>query len=135
MAPSERAQAKSLMSELNGVVEGAVRGIGHDVLDQLAAGTPRDTGFTARSWRARSGRPVSGLVGGRSAAGLAKAKSAQEASRAGIASYGLEHGKLFVSNPSPNAGTLNAGTSSKEPSGFIQRAISKALLLARVRRP
>ena len=82
MAQSERAQAKRIMSELNGVVEGAVRGIGRDVLDQLAAGTParhgihgafmasafRSTSEWAR-WRAQRCRAREGEERSRSVAG------------------------------------------------------------------
>ena len=66
-------------------------------------------------------------------AGVAKAQAAQAASRGAIANYGLGHGRLFISNPSPNSGALNMGTSAKEPRGFVQRAIRKTVAAVAIR--
>lgn len=132
---TERAQIRAINAELRGVAEGVVKNIGRGVLDELAETTPKDTGFTAAAWRARAGRPVPFTVGGRTLAGVAKAKAAQAASRGAIANYGLGHGRLFISNPSPNAGALNSGTSTQEPRAFVQRSIFKVLTLLKVTRP
>ena len=122
--PTEREQAARIMRQLTGIVEGAVKDIGRGVLVEVASTTPRDTGFTAASWRASRGRPVTAAVGSRSNVGGAKA--AQDASRGQIDAFTLADGTLHVANPLPNAEPLNNGSSSREPSGFVQRAIVKA---------
>ena len=130
--PSEREQAASIMRQLTGIVEGAVKDIGRTVLVEVAKTTPRDTGFTANSWRASRGRPVTAAVGSRSASGVASAKAAQDASRSEVDRFKLSDGTLHVANPLPNSTALNNGSSSQEPRGFVQRAIVRSLSLAKV---
>ena len=128
--PNERQQAARIEAELRGVVETAVKDIGRGVLDGLASTTPRDTGFTAASWRASIGQPVEDVVGNRTSGGVAAAQAAQDASRSGIGSYALAAGPLFVASPLPSAGALDQGTSAQEPAGFVQRAIEGAVAKA-----
>ena len=124
--PTESQQIARINAELRGLVEGAVKDVGRSLIAELPTVTPRDTGYTAASWRASRGRPVTAPVGSRSVSGVAAAKSAQDASRSEIEAFALADGTLHVANPLPNAEPLNNGTSSREPSGFVQRAIVKA---------
>ena len=127
---SEQEQARRIGRELRRLVEGATRDIGRSLIAELPAVTPRDTGFTAASWRASRGRPVTAAVGSRSNVGAAKA--AQDASRGEVDRFTLRDRTLHVSNPLPNATALNAGSSSQEPRGFVQRAVVRSLTLAKV---
>ena len=126
---SEREQAARIMRELRGLAEGATKDIGRSLISELPAVTPRDTGFTAASWRASRGRPVTAPVGSRSNVGAAK--SAQDASRGEIDRFTLGDRTLHVANPLPNATALNNGSSKQEPASFIQRAITRSLTLAK----
>ena len=130
---SEKAQLAAIQRELRGVVERTVRTAAGGVLDNVIASTPRDTGATAASWRV--GRRRDGPNVRRSRAAVARAKAEQERNRAGLAAYKLEQGTLNVGSAQVGIEQLDAGRSTKEPSGFVRRAISKALLLARALRP
>ena len=99
----ERRQAALLAKQLRTIAEGAVRDIGDGVLSEVAASTPRDTGFTANSWQASVRAPVQDAVGNRSDSGVAAAKAAQDQSRAVIAGYSLPAGRLYVANPLASA--------------------------------
>ena len=126
MAKSSEAQIADIGRELSTLVEGATRDIGRSLIAELPAVTPRDTGFTAASWRASRGRPVTAPIGSRSASGVASARAAQDASRSEIETFRLSDGTLHVANPLPNAEALDRGTSSQEPRAFVARAIVKA---------
>ena len=130
---SERRQLENIRRELIVAAEGVVRRIGAQLLSELEAVTPKDSGFTANSWRASRTRPVTTLVGNRSKSGVARAKAAQETSRAAIAGFTLGARTLHIANPSPNSGALNEGSSAREPAAFVQRAISKAVRAASAR--
>ena len=129
---NEKRQIAAITAQLRGVAENAVRDIARGVLIGVAESTPKQTGFTAANWRASIGRPVSNVVGNRSAGGVARAKAAQDASRGKIDGYRLGP-TLHIANPSPNAGALNNGTSQREPAGFVQRSIAKATATAAAR--
>ena len=128
--PTESQQIARINAELTALVEGAAKDIGRGVLVKVASTTPRDSGFTAASWRASRGRPVTAAVGSRSNVGAAKA--AQDASRSEVDSFKLSDGTLHVANPLPNATALNNGSSSQEPKNFVQRAIAFSLTSAKV---
>ena len=130
---SERRQIAAIERELRGVVETAVRTAAGGVLAEVAKNTPVDTGATAASWRAHP-RPA-GPVVKRSRGAVAAAKAAQTASAATLAGYKLEHGRVHVGSAQPGIEQLDAGASTREPAGFVQRAIRKAILLARALRP
>ena len=126
---SEREQAKRIAAELRGVVERTVRTAAGGVLSNLAKSTPVDTAATAASWRAN--RRPNGPVVRRSRRAVARAKAEQAASQAALAGYKLEHGRVHVGSAQPGIEQLDAGSSKKEPAGFVQRAIRKAVSLAR----
>ena len=118
---NEKRQLANIRRELAGVVGAAVRGIAGTVLDEVVRTTPRDTGLSAASWQAKQGGPVTDVVGDRSQGGVARAKAAQEASRAQIA--GWERGTLSVGTAETNVLRLNDGHSPQEPAGLVQRSI------------
>ena len=129
---SEKAQLAAIQRELRGAVERTVRTAAGGVLSNLAKSTPVDTGATAASWRANR-RPI-GPVVKRSRAAVARAKAEQLASQAALAAYRLEAGPVHVGSAQPGIEQLDAGSSTREPAGFVQRAIAKALTLLRVTR-
>ena len=121
----EKRQLANIMRELRGVTEVAVKAIGTTVLDEVVRTTPRDTGLSAASWQAKIGGPVTDVAGNRSPGGVARAKAAQEASRAQIA--GWSRGTLSIGSGEGNVARLNDGHSPQEPAGFVQRAIASGL--------
>ena len=127
----EKAQLAQIQRELRAVVEAGVRSVADNLLTNLQASTPKDTGASSYSWKA-SNRPR-GPVAKRTGAGVATAKAAQEASRANIAGFRLEQGRVFVGSPQPGIEQLNNGSSTKEPAAFVQRSIRKAVIQTRVR--
>ena len=134
MAASERAQIAAINRELRGAVERTVRTIAGGVLNSAAQSTPVDTGASAASW-VIAGRRRNGPVVRRSRRAVAAAKTAQTASAAKLAAYTLAQGEVNVGSAQPGIEQLNAGRSTKEPAGFVQRAIRKAILLARALKP
>ena len=129
----ERAQIARIRGELRTVAAGAVRTIARGVLNSAAESTPVDTGASAASWRAHP-RPA-GPVVRRSRRAVRAAKAAQTASAEKLAGYKLAQGPVNVGSAQPGVEQLDAGRSTKEPAGFVQRAIRSAVLLARALRP
>ena len=127
----EKRQLANIRRELRGVVGVAVRGIATGVLDEVVANTPRDTGLSAASWRAKQGGPVTDVVGDRSPSGVAQAQSAQDASRAEIATW--TKGTLSVGSAEVNVLRLNDGHSPQEPAGLVQRAIRAGVAVGTVK--
>ena len=128
---SERAQLRAIKAELTATAEHVVRTVAAGVLDGVRDATPVDTGASAASWRAN--RAKVGPVVKRSKRAVAAAQGQQAQSKARLADYKLEQGKVHVGSSQPGIRGLAMGTSQKEPSGLVQRAIRKALTLARVR--
>ena len=131
---SERRQIAAISRELSGAVERTVRTIAGGVLNSVAESTPKDTGASAASW-VIAGRRRNGPVVRRSRRAVAAAKTAQTASAAKLAGYKLAQGPVNVGSAQAGIDRLNDGASTKEPAGFVQRAIRKAVLLARALRP
>ena len=75
MALTEAEQARRITAQLSAAVEGVVRGIAGDVLDDLAQRTPMATGASASSWRATATK--NGPVVRRSRSAVARSKAAQ----------------------------------------------------------
>ena len=121
----EKRQLANIQRELAGVVGVAVRGIATGVLDEVVRTTPRDTGLSAASWQAKIGGPVTDVVGDRSPSGVARAQTAQDASRLLIPTW--TKGTLSVGSGEVNVLRLNDGHSPQEPAGFVQRAIRKGV--------
>ena len=98
-----------------------------DVAANLMEATPVDTGWARANWVPSIGAPFGGGVG--SILGdVAAAQGAQQAATIGVAAtYKLPMGRVFVSNNVPYITRLNDGSSKKEPAGFVQRAIRKAV--------
>ena len=130
---SERRQIAAIQRELSATVETAVRTIARGVLSEVARNTPVDTGATAASFRVN--RRPNGPVVKRSQRAVAAAKTAQSSGAAKLAAYTLAQGEVHVGSAQPGIEQLDAGASTREPAGFVQRAIRKAVLLARALRP
>lgn len=122
-----RDQVGSIMGELTGMVEASVKGLGRDLTVNLRAETPKDTGLAASSWIPNVGKPGPAVSSKRTAEGVQEARRAQEMGLAGLATYKLYRGPIFVSNPQPYVLSLNDGNSSQAPSGFIPRTVTRTV--------
>ena len=131
MAKSSDAQIADITAQLGAAVRGVVRGIAGDVLDDLAEKTPKATGASASSWRA-SATP-NGPVVRRTRGAVAQSKTAQVASKAKIPAILAAQGKVFIGSAQVGIEQLNDGSSVREPAAFVQRAIAKAVIAARMR--
>ena len=58
MPENELLQIKQIMSELETAVEVVVKSVSVEILDELKAVTPVDTGFAQANWRATFGAPA-----------------------------------------------------------------------------
>lgn len=136
------AQAEIVIAKLEGFVVSLVRKIVLDMHANLVrpgsdGGTPVDTGFARANWIPRLGEPGSAPVGARptepgpspSGKALFVDTGAAEAGKAAVATgFKLGAGDVYVSNHVPYIGHLNNGSSKQAPAGFVQRAITKALV-------
>ena len=127
MGADERRQIDAISRELEGLVERKTAEIAVAVTSELASATPKATGLAAASWIPRVGQPSTERFGSRTPAGVAAAKTAQEAGTAAVRGFRLHQGKVHVTSNTHYIEPLNDGSSSKEPSGFVQRAIRKAV--------
>lgn len=123
-------QIRAIVRGLERLTERIVTKITLDVTANLVETTPVDTGWARANWVPAIGRPFSVDLSGvtPTAQNAAAAGSQQQAALAGVATgYKLSMGKVFVSNNVPYILGLNDGNSAQAPSGFVQRAIQKAV--------
>lgn len=116
------AQADDIAAELERGLAMQAKKLVLDVTANLIATTPVDTGWARANWFPSVGSPV--MVASGSPA--APPTGQQQAAMVDVLRYTLEQGDLWVANPVPYVVFLNYGTSSQQPSGFIERAIDKA---------
>lgn len=120
-------QIRAIIRGLERLGERVVTKVTLDVAANLIESTPVDTGWARANWVPSIGAPFGG--GGSAVPGdVAGAQGAQQAATIGVATtYRLPMGRVFVSNNVPYITQLNDGSSKKEPAGFVQRAIRKAV--------
>lgn len=104
-----------------------------EVVQDLNEHTPVDTSKALSNWQTRLNSPVSTAIPAFVAGlqGSSKNQSAQVVLTAAKATlFGKKQGiPIYISNVLPYITPLNSGTSTKEPAGFVQRAV----LLGRIR--
>ena len=123
-------QIKAIMRGLRKLGERVVTKVTLDVTANLVESTPVDTGWARANWVPSIGAPSGGgpTVASPGSGDVAGAQSMQQAALVGVAAtYRLPMGRVFVSNNVPYIVQLNDGSSRKEPAGFVQRAIRKAV--------
>jgi hypothetical protein len=123
-------QIRTIIKALDRVSERTIIKITLDIVANLIETTPVDTGWARANWVPALGAPyVASLDGIRPTTQMATSAAGEQSSKlAGVAGgYRLEQGKVFISNNVPYILDLNAGSSSKAPVAFVQRAIVKAI--------
>lgn len=120
-----------VINSLDDFVDQVIKKITLDIVANLTAapsegGTPVDTGWARANWIPVIGTQVGEPVGTRESV----SDNAQKAAVARVvAAYRKELGPVTVGNPVPYIQFLNDGSSQQAPSGFVQRAIAKAVLV------
>lgn len=122
-------QIRAIVRGLDRLTERVVTKITLDVTANLVETTPVDTGWARANWVPALSKPFVANLGAVpvTAQNASAAGVRQQAAVAGIAGYRLSMGRVFVSNNVPYIQELNAGSSRQAPSGFVQRAIAKAV--------
>lgn len=122
-------QVQAIVRGLNKLAERVVIKIAFDVVANLVETTPVATGWARANWVPAIGSPLVTDLSGIPATtqGALSAKGQQDAATAGLLGYKLGKGSVFISNNVPYIIPLNMGSSKKAPSGFVQRAIRKAV--------
>lgn len=86
-------------------------------------GTPVDSGWARANWQPSVGSPATEVVGSEDA--VASAETAQREGITTVATYAGPE-PVFVANNVPYIARLNDGWSQQAPSGFVDRAVTKA---------
>lgn len=128
-------RAEQIKRELGAFLDKLTAKVALDVHANLVrapseGGTPVDTGWARANWIPRIRDPVTAPVGARPPSGQTFVDTgAQEAGKAEVATgYRIDLGPIYVSNAVPYIGELNDGSSKQAPAGFVQAAITKALV-------
>lgn len=125
-----------VVKDLQGSVETAVKALTLEIHAELVkaapeGGTPVDTGWARANWVPNIGTPERDTVGTREQAEAAGGNFRSAVPEQGLAvvaaSYRLQQGPVYVSNNVPYIENLNAGSSKQAPSGFVQKAIRRAV--------
>ena len=135
MPVGNRKQVRAIVRDLERFTERLIVKITLDVTANLVETTPVDTGWARANWvpsvGKRSRRPAESFSGRTPSAFVQAAAAKQTAGTAQALSYKLERGRVFVTNNVKYINRLNDGYSRQAPAGFVQRAIRKAVTMAR----
>ena len=135
MPVGNRKQVTAIVRDLDRFAERLIVKITLDVTANLVEATPVDTGWARANWvpsvGQRSRRPAQSFPGRTPSAFVQTAAAKQSVGQAQAVGYKLERGRVFVSNNVDYILRLNDGYSRQAPAGFVQRAIRKAVTMAR----
>lgn len=118
---------KAFEKKVTKATEQAIRKTTLDLVGNLTAQTPVDTGTARRNWITTVSQPSNEIKeGGSSTEAGALSETLSEVSAA-LSGYNLfTSGPIWISNNLPYIGRLNDGTSQQAPAGFVDSEISKA---------
>lgn len=123
------ADVKGVIKALTRVTERLITKITLDVTANLIQTTPIDTGWARANWvpSIGSSSKSGGNVTDPQPGDVSGARGRQSSGQGRVAAYKLAQGSVFVTNNVRYIRRLNSGSSKQAPSGFVQRAIRKAL--------
>jgi hypothetical protein len=127
--PKVTSNINVIMAELTGNVEDAIKKIVVNSTANLIETTPRDTGWARSNWIPNIGAPVNFKSGTAEQARDGNvSNAAQEVGLASvITKYKLSSGAVHITNNVPYIISLNNGSSSQAPKGFVELAIIDAI--------
>lgn len=122
---------KVVVTALDKFINTVLRALVLDVTANLQrapseGGTPVDTGWARANWIPAIGQPVQQAAGSRENVSGAASQTGQAAVAVG---YNYLNGPAHITNNVPYIVALNEGHSKQAPSGFVQRAIIKAITI------
>lgn len=118
---------KAFEKKVTKATEQALRKTTLDLVGNLTAQTPVDTGTARRNWITTISQPSEQIKeGGSGSLASAQSETTQEAASA-LSTYNpLLDGPIWISNNLPYIGRLNDGSSQQAPAGFVDSEVSKA---------
>lgn len=116
-------QTANIVRLINKATESICKGIVLDFTRFVIEDTPLDTGWARANWIPSVGSPVESPAG---FPGEVQT-SFQQGGIAEIEGYRLSDGPIYVSNNAPYIESLNAGSSSQAPAGFVETDIDRAI--------
>lgn len=116
-------QVRIVLEDLGQFTGRVVQKLAMDITANLIETTPIDTGWARSNWVPNIGEPVTSTTGAPEGVSFAS----QQAGIAGLASYQVALGAVFITNNVPYIQVLNDGHSKQAPIGFVQLAIDKAV--------
>ena len=128
MGAYEDAQIRTIIQALEETAEKVVIRLGLNITANLIEDTPVDVGWARANWVPTIGASrESPETSQPSDAQVATQLARQAAGQAGLLSYKLPRGAIFISNNVPYIGRLNDGSSTQAPAGFIQASIRRGV--------
>lgn len=124
------ATREAIIKELARGVEIIVGRLSGKLARELRDDTPKDTSYHASRWIIKAGSRPGAQPTPKTRAGRLSAVTfgPQNASIAAIAGYRLTQGNVFLSNDGDYIGALNAGSSSKAPALFVNKAVERSVV-------
>lgn len=125
-------QIRVILLELENVTDDVIKKITLDFTANLIESTPVDTGWARANWVPAIGQPYAPVADNLNPtdSDVSATSGIQQQGLSVVATgYTLDQGRVFVSNNVPYITRLNDGHSQQTPSGFIQRAITKAVTI------
>lgn len=112
-------QTDRIMADLEAFVEGEVRGVAADVVQELSSATPKDTGWAAASWKSEIGQQVQAPI--KPAGVVGQAKAEQIARLVELLGYRIQQGEIHVNNTAGYVAEI------EERTPFVEDAIDRAI--------
>jgi len=119
----EEADFESLAIRIVKNIEKNVKGVALEIHANLTEDTPVDTGWARSNWVAKLGRPSTTTVG---SPGSVNPDSSTQALLE-ISKFQSGKGPINITNNVPYIGRLNKGSSKQAPSGFVEKAVQRAI--------
>ena len=121
---SEFVQIRGIIGDLEGAIARVTRKVSLDVTANLVETTPVDTGWARANWIPSVGQPSESPVGSKESISVVE----QALGKTKVAGFKDISQKVFITNNVPYITDLNDGTSKQAPAGFVQNAITKAVV-------
>lgn len=125
-------QVRIVVAQLEGAVDFIIKRLVLDIVRRLVAapsegGTPVDTGWARANWIPSIGAPRTEPAGTRKQAEAGILPGEQQSGLAAMLSYTAARGPAHITNNVPYILALDAGHSRQAASGFVGRAIARAV--------
>jgi hypothetical protein len=117
VARRAKSQAEVWGNAMRAFVAQACRDLATEILAELIAATPIDTGHATVNWVVSIGTPYMTEV---------HSGAAQQAGMREVQRYELGDGAIYISNNAPYISDLNNGSSLQAPSLFVEACVDRA---------